>query len=129
MKIKPEALYERLTEVDADDVVDEVLAMSPAEVRAALRDLGYHLPTTRANIRRRAGFPPHRSTSGYVSVGLGLTGLGGIGALLWTALMATAASPPPENDTKPAVTAAAPSPEELPDTQPDAGPDTGDDER
>jgi hypothetical protein len=135
MKIPAEALYERLTEADGDDVVAEVLAMSPEQVRAELRDLGYHLPTTRANIRRRASFPPHSSRSGYIRAGLGVAGLGGIGTLVWAALMAApmlasmTAAPP--NDTVPVVTAAAaPPPAPIaPITEADAGADAGDDER
>jgi hypothetical protein len=133
MKISPRELYERLTEEDADDIVEEVLAMSPSEVRNALRDLGYHLPTLHANIRRRAGLPP-TSTRGFIKGGVALTGASGIGALIWTAITTAApvlapiaAQPAPENDTLPALTAAAaPELPTAPETD-DAGTDGGDD--
>ena len=122
MKLTPQALYARLTEPDFDDVVDEVLAMTPEQVRAELRDLGYHLPTTRANIRRLAHFPSHPSTKGFIRAGLGALGASGIGVAIWSALTTAApvvaplvtASPPPSQTTTVTAATGAPAPE-LPD--------------
>ena len=131
MKITSLELHARLMAPDADDIVDEVLSMSPGEVRSALRDLGYHLPTLHAKIRRRAGMPA-AGRRGFIKVSAAVTGVGGVGAILWTVITSAApmlapmAAHPPANDTTPAVTVAAPGPSlETPDAGTDGEP-TGD---